>query len=133
MSTRNANQDEHGKASTEKAPSGSGSIGQKEDKVEETSETRVDLMRETSKVAGNPNYYEKDGLRTYGDDQDHDHEPPVSFHKRNTLRPFRPPLRISGSGADTSLVQMTVHRFMSFVAMAFLWTSAQIPAYLWGM
>lgn len=24
-------------------------------------------------------YYEKDGLRTYGDREDHDHEPPVRF------------------------------------------------------
>ena len=28
---------------------------------------------------------------------------------------------------------MTVNRFMSLVGMAFLWTSAQIPAYLFGM
>ncbi|KAK2795899.1 hypothetical protein FQN50_009677 [Emmonsiellopsis sp. PD_5] len=44
-----------------------------------------------------------DGLRSYGDDEDHDHEPP-----------------------------MTVHRFMGFVAMAFLWTGSQIPVYLFG-
>jgi hypothetical protein len=29
----------------------------------------------------NPRYYEKDGLRTYGDDEDHDHEPPVSIYQ----------------------------------------------------
>ncbi len=29
------------------------------------------------KVPGHHNYYEKDGLRTYGDGEDHDHEPPV--------------------------------------------------------
>lgn len=29
------------------------------------------------RVPGHSNYYEKDGLRTYGDDFDHDHEPPV--------------------------------------------------------
>jgi len=29
------------------------------------------------RVPGHTNYYEKDGLRTYGDDLDHDHEPPV--------------------------------------------------------
>ena len=28
-------------------------------------------------------YYEKDGLRTYGDDADHDHEPPVSLSLEN--------------------------------------------------
>lgn len=27
---------------------------------------------------------------------------------------------------------MTFHRFMSFVAMAFLWTGSQIPVYLFG-
>ena len=29
------------------------------------------------RVPGHENYYEKDGLRTYGDGEDHDHEPPV--------------------------------------------------------
>lgn len=38
----------------------------------------LEAIRTVSKVPGNPNYYEKDGLRTYGDDEDHDHEPPVS-------------------------------------------------------
>jgi len=28
-------------------------------------------------VPGHENYYERDGLRTYGDGEDHDHEPPV--------------------------------------------------------
>ncbi|OCK84723.1 MFS multidrug transporter-like protein [Lepidopterella palustris CBS 459.81] len=55
------------------------------------------------RVPGHSNYYEKDGLRTYGDDLDHDHEPP-----------------------------MTTKRFMSLVAMAFLWTGSQIPVYLFG-
>ena len=59
--------------------------------------------REISKAPENPNYYEKDGLRTYGDDVDHDHEP-----------------------------KLTARRFMSFVAMAFLWTGSQIPVYLYG-
>lgn len=31
----------------------------------------------TNERVDNPNYYEKDGLRTYGDDEDHEHEPPV--------------------------------------------------------
>ena len=30
-------------------------------------------------VPGHPAYYEKDGLRTYGDNEDHEHEPPVSI------------------------------------------------------
>ena len=37
----------------------------------------LEVIRTVSRVPGNPNYYEKDGLRTYGDDEDHDHEPPV--------------------------------------------------------
>ncbi|KAL8859818.1 MAG: hypothetical protein Q9178_003650 [Gyalolechia marmorata] len=54
-------------------------------------------------VPGHHDNYEKDGLRTYGDDEDHDHEPPMSFN-----------------------------RIMSLVAMAFLWTGSQIPVYLFG-
>lgn len=42
-------------------------------------------------------------FRTHGDGQDHDHEPPLTFK-----------------------------RFMSFAAMAFLWTASQIPVYLFG-
>lgn len=38
----------------------------------------VEPIRTISKVPGNPNYYEKNGLRTYGDGMDHDHEPTVS-------------------------------------------------------
>jgi hypothetical protein len=37
----------------------------------------LETIRTVSRVPGNPHYYEKDGLRTYGDDEDHDHEPPV--------------------------------------------------------
>jgi hypothetical protein len=38
----------------------------------------LETIRTVSRVPGNPHYYEKDGLRTYGDDEDHDHEPPAS-------------------------------------------------------
>ena len=38
---------------------------------------QVEPIHTNEKVPGNPGYYEKDGLRTYGDDADHDHEPPV--------------------------------------------------------
>ena len=55
------------------------------------------------RVPGHENYYEKDGLRTYGDGEDHDHEPPMSFR-----------------------------RLMSLVAMAFIWTGSQIPVYIFG-
>jgi hypothetical protein len=37
----------------------------------------VEPVHTNERVPGNPAYYEKDGLRTYGDDADHDHEPPV--------------------------------------------------------
>lgn len=55
------------------------------------------------RVPGHPGYYEKGGLRTYGDDEDHDHEPPMTFR-----------------------------RIMALVSMAFLWTGSQIPVYLFG-
>lgn len=38
---------------------------------------QVEVIRTVSRVPGNPNYYEKNGVRTYGDGEDHDHEPPV--------------------------------------------------------
>lgn len=40
----------------------------------------LEAIRTISRVPGNDHYYEKDGLRTYGDspDEDHLHEPPVS-------------------------------------------------------
>ena len=50
-----------------------------------------------------PQQYEKDGFRVDGDEEDHEHEPP-----------------------------MTINRLMSLVAMAFLWTGSQIPLYLFG-
>jgi hypothetical protein len=40
----------------------------------------LEAIRTVSRVP-NPRYYEKDGLRTYGDDEDHDHEPPVSSRR----------------------------------------------------
>ncbi|MCJ1411019.1 hypothetical protein MMC19_005107 [Ptychographa xylographoides] len=65
--------------------------------------THIEVIHTNERVPGHPNYYEKDGLRTYGDDEDHDHEPPMSFH-----------------------------RAMSLIAMAFLWTGSQIPVYIFG-
>lgn len=49
------------------------------------------------------NYYEKNGLRTEGDGEDHEHEPPMTFR-----------------------------RTMALIGMAFLWTGSQIPVYLLG-
>ncbi|KAJ9612062.1 hypothetical protein H2200_003657 [Cladophialophora chaetospira] len=63
----------------------------------------IEQIHTNERVPGHPGYYEKDGLRTYGDDEDHDVEPP-----------------------------MTVRRALSLVAMAFVWTGSQIPVYLLG-
>ncbi|KAF2149491.1 MFS general substrate transporter [Myriangium duriaei CBS 260.36] len=71
--------------------------------AEKATATHVEQIHTNERVPGHTNYYEKGGLRTYGDGEDHDHEPPMSFK-----------------------------RFMSFVAMAFLWTASQIPVYLFG-
>jgi hypothetical protein len=52
-----------------------------EEKLEEGTygtHENLETIRTISRVPGNTHYYEKDGLRTYGDDEDHDHEPPVS-------------------------------------------------------
>ncbi|KAK0109661.1 hypothetical protein ONS95_002342 [Cadophora gregata] len=80
------------------APSPTGSTDKEMD-----SSHHVDAVRTISRVPGNDHYYEKDGLRTYGDGEDHDHEPPMTFK-----------------------------RMMSLIAMAFLWTGSQIPVYLFG-
>lgn len=40
---------------------------------------QVEPIHTNERVPGHPGYYEKGGLRTYGDDEDHDHEPPVRF------------------------------------------------------
>jgi hypothetical protein len=49
---------------------------------EKESGAHIEQIKPSERVEGHPGYHEKDGLRTYGDDQDHDHEPPVSvqFH-----------------------------------------------------
>ncbi|MCJ1453096.1 hypothetical protein MMC28_003441 [Mycoblastus sanguinarius] len=70
---------------------------------EKTMESQIEIVKTNERVPGHPAYYEKDGLRTYGDDEDHDHEPPMTFK-----------------------------RIMSLIAMAFLWTGSQIPLYIFG-
>ncbi|KAI9737876.1 MAG: hypothetical protein M1834_009246 [Cirrosporium novae-zelandiae] len=70
---------------------------------QDIADEQVEQVQTNERIPGHENYYEKDGLRTYGDDEDHDHEP-----------------------------KMTFHRIMSLVAMAFLWTGSQIPVYLFG-
>lgn len=39
---------------------------------------QLETVHTNERIPGHANYYEKDGLRTYGDDEDHDHEPRVS-------------------------------------------------------
>ena len=46
--------------------------------VVEKSGANVATVHTNERILGQNAYYEKDGLRTYGDDEDHDHEPPVS-------------------------------------------------------
>lgn len=63
----------------------------------------IEPIRTISRIPGNPNYYEKNGLRTYGDGMDHETEPP-----------------------------MTWKRALALVGMAFMWCASQIPVYLYG-
>ncbi|KAF2649930.1 MFS general substrate transporter [Lophiostoma macrostomum CBS 122681] len=70
---------------------------------DKTDEQHIEMVHTNERVPGHNNYYEKDGLRTMGDEVDHEHEP-----------------------------KMTKRRMMSLVAMAFLWTGSQIPVYLFG-
>lgn len=39
---------------------------------------QIETVHTNERVPGHANYYEKDGLRTYGDEEDHDHEPRAS-------------------------------------------------------
>ena len=45
----------------------------------------VEQVHTNERVPGHSNYYEKDGLRTYGDGEDHDHEPPMTFKRIMSL------------------------------------------------
>ncbi|KAH7406344.1 fungal trichothecene efflux pump [Phaeosphaeria sp. MPI-PUGE-AT-0046c] len=45
----------------------------------------VEQIHTNERVSGHANYYEKDGLRTYGDGEDHDHEPPMTFKRIMSL------------------------------------------------
>ncbi|KAL1641120.1 hypothetical protein SLS61_010193 [Didymella pomorum] len=45
----------------------------------------VEQVHTNERVPGHINYYEKDGLRTYGDGEDHDHEPPMNFKRMMAL------------------------------------------------
>jgi hypothetical protein len=51
-----------------------------------TTETEnIDTIRTISRVPANPNYYEKNGLRTEGDGMDHTHYNPVGVLMLNAL------------------------------------------------
>ena len=63
----------------------------------------INNIADNERVPRSPLYYEKDGLRTEGDEQDHSIEP-----------------------------KLTTRRFLTFVAMAMLWTGSQIPTFLFG-
>lgn len=39
--------------------------------------SQIEAVHTNERVPGHPAYYEKNGLRTYGDGQDHEHEPQV--------------------------------------------------------
>ena len=45
----------------------------------------VEQIHTNERVPGHTNYYEKDGLRTSGDGEDHDHEPPMTFNRIMSL------------------------------------------------
>ena len=50
--------------------------------------SQVETIHTNERIIGHPAYYEKNGLRTYGDDEDHDHEPPVRhplYHSLGTV------------------------------------------------
>ncbi|KAJ8067292.1 hypothetical protein OCU04_004650 [Sclerotinia nivalis] len=81
----------------------SGSMDKESGPIGAGTADHVEIIRTGSIVPGNTQYYEKDELQTYVNDEDHNHEPP-----------------------------MTMNRLMSLVAMAFLWTGSQIPVYLFG-
>jgi hypothetical protein len=48
-----------------------------ESKRQADMEEQAHRIRTKERVPGHTNYYEKDGLRTEGDNEDHEHEPPV--------------------------------------------------------
>lgn len=45
---------------------------------------RMHTVHTNERVPEHTNYYEKDGLRTEGDDEDHAHEPPVRLNSMST-------------------------------------------------
>ena len=69
---------EAGEAPTKDSPRMAVSSEESGSPVEEKAlGSQVEAIHTNERVPGHPAYYEKDGLRTYGDDEDHDHEPRV--------------------------------------------------------
>lgn len=73
------------------------------------------------RVGSHENYYEKGGLRTEGDGEDH-----VGVHQKvrsipTPTRPFR---------ADRNPMQMNPKLFGALTALAFCWVGSQIPLYV---
>jgi hypothetical protein len=66
---------------THSANSMSNSIDKETGSASNGSPDHLEVIRTVSRVPGNTHYYEKDGLRTYGDNEDHDHEPPVCLSR----------------------------------------------------
>ena len=60
--------------------------------AEKIIDQQVETVHTNERVPGHPSYYEKGGLRTYGDDADHDHEPTV-------CRDFQSPTQRMGSSS----------------------------------
>lgn len=65
-------------ATTQPTTNSSSESMQSPDSLNKDASDHVEQIHTNERVPGHPGYYEKDGLRTYGDDEDHDHEPPVS-------------------------------------------------------
>ncbi len=66
-------------------------------KEKDNTHRHVEVQATERRGEDRPELYEKNALRSYGDDEDHDHEPPV----RCTRRPPMPLLQ--HSGADFSV------------------------------
>jgi hypothetical protein len=71
MSSHDSTDNEKGVLGAEKEQVALDAAGQ------EKSASHLNAVKTRERVPGHEDYYEKDGLRTYGDDEDHDHEPPV--------------------------------------------------------
>ena len=81
-------------------------VEEKKEKV--TEEKQIETIHTNERIPGHPAYYEKNGLRTYGDDEDHDHEPPV----RLSLLLYQSVLMlINHSDVHTPVVELDCHGF----------------------